>query len=322
MPLKILYLFSSPNHGDYIADYLLFGLRELDHDVIDYPKRLPLYEDSFEQIDHFYRKNIHRAICGRDPVLNRENFNIDTFDLIIAENAGIFLNLFNFWNTKENQNLIKDIKRKKKIVVSLLGNDTFWPNVMPTVRYDKNNFKMAIREKCFQPRNIKIKKEDFPLFFTIKEENCKYIPSEERIKDVFFSMAIAGKKREKYAKYYENKYDYKTFDSYFEAIRKHKYGITIYLGGFLCQRDPELGGNTLLCRLRKKRWNSPDIDYKDGKTCLDFSNIRELRKKMNYYNKYPQDYGQLLKNCYNHTVKYFTCKAQARRLVEWVIENN
>lgn len=322
MPLKILYLFSSATHSDYIADYLLLGLRELGHDVIDYPKRLPLYEDTFEKINHFYRKNIHRVICGKDPVLNRENFDIDTFDLIIAENAGIFLNLFHFWQKKENQNLISCIKKKKKIVVSLLGNDTFWSGIMPTVRYDKDNFKMAIREKCFQPKHIRINKEDYPLYFTVKEENCKYVPPKERNKDVFFSMGIAGKKRTKYSKHFENKYDFKTLDTYFEAIRKHRYGITIYLGGFLCQRDPELGGNTLLCRLRKRGWISTYLDYKDGKSCLEFSSIKELKKKMNYFNNRPQDYEQILKNCHNHTSKYFTCKAQAKRLVEWALKSN
>ncbi len=321
MSIRILYLFGSPNHGDYIADYLFLGLRQLGFDLIDYPKRLPLYEDSFEKIEHFYKKTIHKAICGEDPVLTRENLDIDSFDLIIAENAGIFLDLFRVWRTKERQNLIKSIIKKKKVVVSLLGNDTFWPNLLPTVRYDKDNFKMAIREKCFQPKNIRINKDDFPLYFMVKEENCKYKPPRERSKDVFFSMSTAEKKRKKYNKYFENKFNHKTIKDYFGAIRKHKYGISIYQGGFLCQRDPELGGNTVLCRLRKKGWIPPIIDYKDGKTCIEFSNIRELRKKMKYYNSRPQEYEKLLKNCFNHTLNNFTCKAQAKNLVEWALKN-
>jgi hypothetical protein len=315
--MKILYLFTSSEFSEYIADYLLYGLRKNGHFVLDYPKREKVYSER-KTPKSSVDSSFHSGLCGTDPIENRNNINISKFDLIIAENAGIFFKIFKFWKKKSNQDLLKTIFSKEKPIICLLTNDVDG-RPLPNLRLNKKGIKMAIREKCLQKNNINIPSNDFPLFFMVKEENCKYVPPLERTEGVFFSMRIYKNTRERreFSNYFINNYSYKSLDEYFKAIRKHKYGISIFAGGLLCQRDPELGGNTLLCRMRINEWISPEFDYKNGKNCIEFWDIKDLREKIDYYNDNLEEYEKILKECYNHTIEFFTASAQSKRLIEW-----
>ena len=175
---------------------------------------------------------------------------------------------------------------------------------------------MAIREKCMFNDEINRKDiNDFPLYFTTFEEDCKYVDSSLR-EGVWAGFLFSTKEREEVIKEFGNT-KYHTKEDYYNSLRKAKYGISVYGMGFNCQRDVEIGGNCLLCRKKHEKWIPTKWDYKDGETCIEFSTIKELKEKMKYYDEHPKEYEKLLRSCYNHTIKYFTHEAQAKRLIEW-----
>lgn len=286
---KVVFYSLQGSRNDYLADGLLYGLKKL-YNVIDIPKRLVLYKDS--KSGFYEHKKLWHFRSLTDDV-NRKPFIKP--DLIIFDSAVLY-------------------KESDVPSVCLLTNDPLNRAPYPNVRIDKP---MAIREKCMHADEINRKDiKDFPLYFTTFKEDCEYVGPNLR-KGNWVSFLFPTKEREEIVKEFGNT-RYATKEDYYNSLRKAKYGISVYGLGFLCQRDAEIGGNCLLCRKKHKKWVYTEWDYKDGKTCIEFSTIKELKEKMKYYDEHPKEYERLLKNCYEHTIKYFTHEAQAERLVNWM----
>ena len=289
--VNIVFYSLKGSRSDYLTDGLLYGLRKL-YNVIDIPKRLVLYKDSYK--NNFYT---NRNLWHFGDLVDDVKRKVVKPDLIIYDSAILY-------------------KQSNIPSVYLLTNDPLetGKTPYPNVRIDKP---MAIREKCMWNDEINRKDmNDFPLYFTTFKEDCKYVESLRE--GVWVSFLSPKKQREEIIKEFGNtKYD--TKEDYYNSLRKAKYGISVYGLGFLCQRDVEIGGNCLLCRKRHEKWEYTEFDYKNGKTCIEFSTIKELKEKMKYYDEHPKEYERLLKNCYEHTIKYFIHEAQAKRLVKWAM---
>ena len=288
--VNIIFYSLKGDRSDYLTDGLLYGLKKL-YDVIDFPKRTVLYKDSK---GGFYNDKKLWHFGSLVDNVDRKHF-IEP-DLIIYDSSASY-------------------KLSKFPFICLLTNDPLSRDPYPNVRINKP---MAIREKCMQSDEINRNDiNDFPLYFTTFKEDCEYVDSSLR-KGVWVSFLFSTKEREEIAEEFGNTI-YHNKEDYYNSLRKAKYGISVYGMGFLCQRDAEIGGNCLLCRKKHERWIYTEWDYKDGETCIEFSTIEELKEKMKYYDEHPKEYERLLKNCYEHTVKYFTHEAQAKRLVDWAI---
>lgn len=293
--MNIIFYSLIGSRNDYFTDGLLYGLKKL-YNVIDIPKRTVLYKDSS---GGFYSNK--KLWHFRNLVDNVDRETYIKPDLIIYDSAVLY-------------------KQSNIPSICLLTNDPFDhpPNhVYPNIRIDKP---MAIREKCMQTKEINRKEiKDFPLYCTTSKEDCKYVDSSLR-QGIWVSFLYPTKEREEIIEEFGNT-KYATKEDYYNSLRKAKYGISINGLGYLCSRSIEIAGNCLLCKKRQPKWEYTDLDYKDGKTCIEFSTIKELKDKMKYYDEHPKEYEKLLKNCYNHTIKYFIYEAQAARLVKWGMKN-
>jgi len=291
--VNIIFYSLSGSRSDWMTDGLLYGLKKL-YNVIDIPKRKSLYEDSSKNNFYANRNFWHFGDLVDD--VNREKYIKP--DLIIYDSAVLY-------------------KQSDIPSICLLTNDPLETGATPypSIRVDKT---MAIKEKCMWNDKINRKDiKDFPLCDTTFKEDCKYVDSSLR-KGVWVAFLYPTKEREEIIKEFGNtKYD--TKEDYYNSLRKAKYGISVYGLGFYCRRDVEIGGNCLLCKQRHPKWEYTKFDYKDGETCIEFSTIKELKEKVKYYDEHPKEYEKLLKNCYDHTIKYFTHEAQAKRLLIWVM---
>ncbi len=307
--MKILFLFINGDHFDYIADYLLYGLRKLGHTVVDFPRRRAHYEPLPSVVP------IHRQILvGADPVDRSQGLTLSEFDAIIAENPLVLI-------SNKNQDVLGQIMRLDVPRVALLGNDPLNRGPEPNIRLDCR-CKMAIREKCLQTPLVALPyADDFPLHFTVPRELCTYVPPGERPEQIFFSMGLNTHARREYAKHIINQ-QHEVLQDYIRAIRRHRFGISIWGGGILCQRDGELAGNTLLCRARFPRYSREydPWDYVDGVDFIEFADMEDLKSKVAFYDANPGAYEALLKACYEKTLKCFTAEAQAERLLAWAMQ--
>jgi len=298
--MKILFLSTNNVYGDYITDALMYGLIKAGHEVIDIPKRQQMYKNCAP--NYFTTRGYWHCAYLEDRDINR-NVNSDEVDLIIMDTPKLY---------NEDYDIIKNK------VICLLTNDPITRAPMPNIRAPKG-IAMAIKEKCLQSDDINIEANDFNINHTVDEVDCKLIPFEERREEVFMSMSIYGDVRKELSKHFTNQWGLKKED-YFNTMRKYKYGISVMGEGYNCQRDPELGGNTLLCKYKHPNWKYDETSYTDGVNCIEFSSVDELKEKMAYYNTHPDEYNKLLKACYEHTIKYLTHKNQAERLIEWMKE--
>jgi hypothetical protein len=181
---------------------------------------------------------------------------------------------------------------------------------------------MAIREKCLQTSLVALPyADDFALHFVVPREHCVHVPLAERPEHVFFSMGVNTRVRKDYAQHFVNQ-QFADAHEYFQAIRRHRFGISIWGGGILCQRDGELAGNTLLCRARFPRYTREydPLDYADGMDCIEFADLEDLKSKMAHYEANPAEYERLLQACYEKTMNCFTAEAQAERLLQWALK--
>jgi hypothetical protein len=306
--MNILFLFTDGDHFDYIADYTMYGLRRLGHAVLDIPRRRAHYEP-LDSINIIHRQ----IVVGSDPVDRSVAYRLEDFDLIIAENPCLFM-------TGPSKEMLAQMMHLPAPRIALLGNDPINQGPLPNVRLDYR-CRMAIREKCLQTSTVALPYvDDFPLHFVIPSEYCRYVPPSERSEGAMFSMSLNTRRRSEYAKHFTNQ-QYEDCREYFDAIRRHRYGISIWGGGVLCQRDSELAGNTLLCRARFAKYTRDydSFDHIDDVDSIEFSDIDDLKNRMAYYDAHPDDYERLLKACYEKTMKYFTAEAQAQRLIEWAV---
>jgi len=306
--VNILFLFTDGDFFDYIADYTMYGLRKIGHTVVDAPRRRAHYEP-LEIVNPIHRE----ILAGPDPVDRARSYDLSEFDLVIAENPSIFM-------LNQNRQALARIMSLPVPRLALLGNDAINRGPQPNVRLDYR-CRMAIREKCLQSPMVALPYvEDFALHFVVPRALCAYVPPAERTEGAFFSMGLNTLRRREYAKHFENR-QYDTADHYFSAIRRHRYGISVWGGGVLCQRDGELAGNTLLCRAAFSQYTRDydPFDYVDGVDFIEFADVDDLKQRMTFYDAHPAEYEVLLKACYDKTVRFFTAEAQAQRLLDWVV---
>lgn len=302
--MKILFL-NDGDHSDYITDGLIHGLRLNGNYVMDYPKRKSLYknETSYYSVRGLWQGNWEDDTYEKDRD-DYHSLNVDSYDLIICDNPQAFF----------LAPLLAAKRKHREKVVCLLTNDPITRAPLPNVRMDKVT-PMAIKEKCLQIPEVNVKTiNDFPINHLVLEEDCN-ITNPNR-NGVLFSMSLNNPKRIEYSQYFENK-KFKTKEDYFYALRKSKYAVSIYADGYNCQRDPEIAGNTVLCKLRRSDWVYDESSYTDGITCIEFSSIDELRRKLTFLDNNPELYNKLLRQGYEHTLKYYGVKSQANKFLEW-----
>jgi len=307
--MKILFLFADENHCDYACDGVYIGLKNLKHIVDAIPLPMALYKAKPE---HFYSRvnGFFKNYFNYEPLYSHLKTD---YDAIFMESAGVPYKCFPFYKNNDafDKLLKSDIPK-----CCLLGNDTFTYQPLPNVRYDYK-CKMAIREKQFQTPLVNVPYiNDFPLHFTVPQNWIKYIPEKERTKDIFFSMSPSNSARQDIATYLPLQH-YETLSGYINAIREHKYGISVYGDGYTCQRDAEIGGNSLLCLYKHPKWKGESGYYSEN-NAIYFNDYTDLKRQVSDIER-KGEYEEYLKRCYTFTEQNLTCEAQAEKLLEWTI---
>jgi hypothetical protein len=295
--MKILFLFSSAVHDDMMADQLFGAFRRL-YNAYDYPKRLPMYNIG-SSLPYWGMGSFSKNLLKEDNQDRTQPPNPDDYDLIILECGAIYDQYFPFWSDK--QEFIK--KCQGKPTICLITNDPFTDEPLPSTVLKGKNVLMAIREPEVRklPKDINV----FPMTFMVPESWCKYEPIKE--KHVFASMSPTNELRKELLAKYGQAIWTTNLKTYLDTIREYKYGVSVQGAGWLCQRDAELGGNTLLC-LQESPINFPEW-YIDGVDCIKFKTVNELEEKIKKY-----DWETLYKACFKKTINNFTSDATAKRL--------
>jgi len=315
--MKIVFHSLNNKNGSFGVDSLFHGLHKLGHEIIDLPKREQCYADGGD--NYFTRRGFWRTKWIKDDPLNglRHKYSDDGLyinllkeaDLILYDNAQLYLHML-----KKNPFINKFLTK----TVCMLTNDGYTRAPLPNIRMDKKT-PMLIREKSIQAPNINIPEiNDFNLVFCIDEQDCFYTKPSDKTKGVFMSMSLYGDRKE-YAKEYNNQFKLNKND-YYSKMRQHKYGLSCPGQGFKCQRDSELGGNTLLCIYKQPKWDYSFNDYRGGVNCIEYESLKDLKEQIKYYDEHDDEYEKLLKACYEHTLKYCTKKSQVKEIIRWFNE--
>jgi len=310
--MKILFLFADENHCDYACDGVYIGLKNLKHIVHAVPIPMALYkakpEHFYSRVNGFYKN----YFVDNEPITH--NILDNDYDAIFMESAGVPYKLFPFYR-KSSPHLDR-LLNSSIPKCCLLGNDTFTYQPLPNVRYDYK-CKMAIREKQLQTPIVNVPYiNDFPLHFTVPEAWIKYVPEKERSKDMFLSMSPSNAARKDICTHFPLQH-YNELSTYIGKIREHRYGISVYGDGFTCQRDAEIGGNSLLCIQSHPKWEG-ESGYYGNCEAIYFNDYNDLVKRIAELEK-NGEYEAQLKRCYQFTKENLTCEAQAEKLLRWTL---
>jgi hypothetical protein len=300
-------LFTDANHCDYIFDSLYIGAILGGHTVHCYPKPNGLYNCGstlfYSRVNGFF-KNI---LSNYTPIEQID----DDYDAIIFESAGIPYRLFPTYKEINMSRLWNSSTPK----VCVLGNDTFTYQPLPNMRYDYH-CKMAIREKYLQTPIVNTPfTDDFPLHFTIPRSWIRR-GNEQPQKSFFFSMGLSNPTRKEIGQYFINQH-YTALEAYLHAISNHKYGISIFGDGLECQREPEIGANTLLAIYQHPR-SIIDSSYYNSDNSILFKSYDDLIAQTKML-EHTGSYEELRKKCMEFTAQNLTCESQLTRLLRWLL---
>jgi hypothetical protein len=300
--MKILMLGIDPNWRDYIYDFLIHGFRAAGHTVTDCPKTSIVYKDTKNK----YYTIAHKAIMMDD--IYQHELTTD-YDYCFLESAGILLDKYPFWHDKRE--FLHDVIKRGNFC-TLLGNDPFTRQPLYNGIYPSLEGKIAIREQ--QSQNIiTFNKPYFPLQFMVPEEYCQFSADNKRENKYFASFGYMNNIRRQLLPSFKNK---RFFDpeSYYAEIRNSKFGISIAGDGVLCQRDPEIMANSILCR-----YDHSGYKYEED-NCIYWKSIKDLEYQTEYLMQDEVTYKRMLEASYKEVLAKFTTKAQAQNLLSWCLK--
>jgi hypothetical protein len=175
---------------------------------------------------------------------------------------------------------------------------------------------MAIREKALQTPIVNLPySADFPLHFTIPQAWLG--GNDQREKDYFFSMSPSNPVRKEFGQKFLNQH-YTNLGEYLNAIRKHRYGISVYGDGVECQRDPEIGGNSLLA-IYKHNTNNTTKGYYTTDNSISFTSYDDLLVQTKDLVK-SGEYENMRKKCFEFTKQNLTCESHVEKLLDWLVD--
>jgi len=306
--MKLLFLFADENHCDYAFDGLYIGAVNSGHTVDALPLPLGLCNANekhfYTRVNGFFKDYLKGKIA---PIKQLR----DDYDAIIFESAGIPYKLFPFYKQYGFTQLWNSSIPK----CCVLGNDPFTSQPLPNLRYDYK-CKMAIREKALQTPIVNLPySADFPLHFTIPQAWLG--GNDQREKDYFFSMSPSNPVRKEFSQKFLNQH-YTNIGEYLNAIRRHKFGLSIFGDGIECQRDVELGGNTLLAIYKHAR-SVYDGSYFTTDNAIYYSSYESLIEQTKALEK-SGEYENMRKKCFEFTKQNLTCESQLYKLLDWLVK--
>ena len=298
-----------PLSYDFMFDMLLYGLRKNGHDVYDYPKRLPLYNNG-RFINYWGKGKFPSGILGLDSHNRTGIPDPCEFDVIIAENAMLLSDKMVWWNDKE-------AFQKKCLshsgLISLITNDPFTNAPIPAT-YIKEG-KYAVRENGIRPTVLE---NCFNLTFMCPRAWC-HAPLNGRVKDMSVSFTPSNHLRKDLIKTYPINLWTNDLNTYLNGLQEYMFGLSLPGDGWLCQRDPEVAGNGVLLRYKQPKTLDFPEQYHHGEDCVDFTDINEIPKILAYYKANPDEWKRMALKSYEKTVQYHTAEAESERLLKYVL---
>ncbi len=283
---------------DYLADSILVGLKDLEYDVIEYPRNQFIYRNDFSKTNNL-------NVYGRGFTL----YNILELDLCksldkLPESYDCF-DFVIFGSISNQYDLFLEIKNKvdKKKIVILDGDDTaalvpyygkFWRKKIfnSSIHSKYKYFKREITDNTqfyrfykILPRvitnKIPINKNILKINFSIPKNK---IISFDCIKNKLFPSHIVDEFVAKNVKGSSTDYAFSNESEYYKDLQNSKYGITTKRAGWDCLRHYEIAANgAVICFKNlniKPKYCAPH-GLVDGLNCISYSDYTDLMTRIN-----------------------------------------
>lgn len=297
---------------EYLSNMVLHGLYFMpDVEVINYPKSVMMYEDTFETVNknNIYGKGF--TIFGTLPTYHGpyedhdiyEKVKNNYFDYVImsyvsARNKN--------WYVSESNPLVKEVIKyyNKKQIILLDGHDEeFW--------FVDEAFEFATyfkRELYGNHRNQTM----YPISFAFPEEKIQETLPKVRIQAKMKPKPLRIPKTVKY------KYPFKTEQDYYNGYRESLFGLTYKKMGWDCMRHYEI----IACRCLPF---FTDIDGLPTEVCKTLPKdlikesvkIRGLYDNFDFYN--TEEGNKLYHDLENKIFEHFKKHCTTRTLAEYVL---
>ncbi|MHA1756628.1 MAG: glycosyltransferase [Promethearchaeota archaeon] len=186
--------------------------------------------------------------------------------------------------------------------------------------------KWYFKRECY-PEDAKL--GIIPLLFCALDENFGHFKKEKYI-DVFCSFGQNKTGLRRKIENYCLKLQYKgynivighnfEYEKYKELIASSYISIDAWGGGNCCARLWEIIANKSCCFSQKYKILFPN-KFIDGYSFVEYSNMNEFKKKLNYYLKNKEECLNIAKNGFKHLIKYHTSKERVKYMIN-ILENS
>lgn len=339
--IKVLFIHS--NQPDYLAESLFHGLRTLlGKNCVDVPR----YDSMYAPVTNKIRSKLRGhgftlyGLLEEIPELTEERYfwqkDLDKYDIIII--ANIWNQWGQFWE------LSAEFKPEKLVLLDGHDIPAFFPYASLKWRFKKlpwsyftpvSKFKYfkreLISEGCsygldkFFPRSLRqripLPKNAKPISFSIPEEKIWQGDISEKTKD--FPKHIVDLEVATHLASSSFQYAFDSEASYYDDLRKSRFGITMKRAGWDCLRHYELAANGCVLCFR-------DLDLKpstcaphglDESNCIIYHNFKELKEKISsittaeYYRLQQMTYQWVSLNTTVARAKHFIKACEQREFL-------
>lgn len=316
--MKILYCVNEVL--DYGTDTLYDGLCKVlgSENVLDYPHKESLHSGvtrGFSWYPSLFDYPIIKTDAEKIEMLKN-----DEFDAIFVS----CINIADFRRMKKKSyrpspiyndffNLLKE--KSKTIPVYLIDYGDHYGINEELIK--ELNCKLYFKREY--KKDIKYDSIVVPLNFAYSE---KYVPKNvdsNRINNIFW-LGKDVENRHAYIEFYSQLKDvipnrYKRQNKYRRCLLSYKIGLSLLGRGDDTVRYYEIPAHGML--LLSERTNIIiDNDFKDGETAVFFSNLDELKEKLNYCINNPEYVDKIAKAGREHFLKYHTSTIRAQQLLD------
>jgi hypothetical protein len=323
-------LFFTTTEADYLQDSVLHGLRSLfGKDLIDYPKKNILYENS--KVNDIYGKGftLYKIL---------DELEVDREDTEGKLKSGYF-NLIIFSSIHRQEKLFNNYKKylHKENTILLDGEDT--PALFPNHRLFKKNPFILFQRKHFN-RFIYFKREitdetNYYRFMKFLPINIsKKMPLPSLLQTISFSipaekiLATLPQKKKIFPKHIVDeevaakvegsftKYAFENEKDYYADLQASKYGITTKRSGWDCMRHYEIAANgAVICfrNLDKRPETCAPHGLMPGVNCISYKNYDDLLGQISKIN--DEKYKTLQIESFNW-IKSNTTINSAKKLID------
>lgn len=289
--MRILYLTHA--HLDYLADEVLYGLRQqFGSDIVDYPKKEILYQTSRDKVPNsMVWANGATAFGLADLAVDRDDISRKIeggyFDYIINSNC---------WRI--HSPIYKNL-------VTLDGQDHHYINPI----YLGRVLAYFKRELLWQVNNVQ------PIQFALPDHlyDTRTVPKTQLTHASF--AVYPGLRHDIAAAFTTRLFD--DWHEYILDIKRSWFGISPKGAGYDCQRHYEILGNAVLCIYLDTA--APRVlreQFVDGANCLVFTSVDELKRKI----AACIDRERLLENGRQALLRFHLASCRARQLIGKIAE--